>query len=156
MLMLKIVKHTHTHTLLHLSPDAITTCQTNLRAHTPITHTSYPPPTGQLFSRCTASHGDTCPPINLPYLCRHMLWWEEVSQLESGHWHLTPVISTTAVWTHRWLPLLNVCICVCVCCLSGLVAGHALTAGRSDSVPGGAVTPTVTRVKGPVFLDLQG
>lgn len=44
---------------------------------------------------------------HLPYLCRHMLWCEEVGQLESGHWHLTAVVSSTAVRAHRWL-LLNI------------------------------------------------
>jgi len=76
---------------------------------------------------------DTCPPMAPMYLCRHMLWCAEVSQLESGHWHLTLVINTTAVSLHCWL-LLNIHICVCVCCLSGLAALHAPMLEHCDSV----------------------
>lgn len=63
---------------------------------------------------------DTCPPI-FPalYQCRHM-GCEEVSQLESDHWHLTLVINqnsclaaklAVAELPHMCVPLLFVRIC---------------------------------------------
>lgn len=42
------------------------------------------------------------------YLCRNILWKGEVSQPESGHWHLTMVTSPAAVLTDC-LQLLNIC-----------------------------------------------
>lgn len=119
-LILKLAKHTHTE--LHLPLDNTSTMyqrvqqsSTDTHSHQPAQHASCSPDARQLQRHMPAHH--------LPYPRRHMLWCEEVSQLESGHWHLTPVISTTAVRTHRWL-LLSVCICVWVCCLPRLVAAR--------------------------------
>lgn len=115
MLIPKTVKHKHT----HYTPSKHTCAGRH-------SHSTPPRPNIPVVLQMHISSRDTCPPITFRHLCRHMLWWEEASQLESGHWHLTPLTSTTAVWTHRWL-LLNVCISVC--CLSALVSIHVLTIG---------------------------
>lgn len=74
--------------------------QTQIKTHTrPTQPASCSPDARQIRKQMSAHH--------LPYLCRHMLWCEEVGQLESGHWHLTAVVSSTAVRAHRWL-LLNI------------------------------------------------